>query len=388
MDANHYATTMFGRAKRTLGPHSYVAYFPEMLPRTLALSGESIMRMADAEAALGRLAGSGRLLANPQLLVYPYLRREAVSSARIEGTQASLSDVFDAEASERPLTPDIEEVVNYVRAMEQGIDRLPSLPLSVRLVCEMHSVILAGVRGSQRRPGEIRQTQNWIGTPDATVETARFVPPPPDELGALLTDLELFIHGSPQLPPLVQAALVHYQFETIHPFLDGNGRLGRLLIIFFLIQRGRLQTPLLYLSSYFEAHRQTYYDTLQGVRESGNFEAWLNFFLRGVEVQAGDAIARSERLMDLREHYRQAVRADTRGAPNALVDLVFQRPFLNARIVEDHLNITRPSALRALRQLQELNVLDPAPDGPRGQLRWRATEVLEILTDEPAPADS
>ena len=213
-----------------------------------------------------------------------------------------------AEASGRPLTPDVEEVVNYVGAIEQGIDRLRCLPLSVRLVCEMHSVILAGVRGSERRPGEIRQTQNWIGTPDATVATARFVPPPPDELSALLTDLELFIHDSPQLPPLVQAALVHYQFETIHPFLDGNGRLGRLLIIFFLIQRGRLQTPLLYLSSYFEAHRQTYYDTLQGVRESGNVEAWLNFFLRGVEVQAGDAITRSERLMDLREHYRQAVR--------------------------------------------------------------------------------
>ena len=388
MDAAHYATTMFGQARRTLGPHSYVAYFPEMLPRTHALSDESIMRTADAEAALGRLAGSGRLLANPQLLVYPYLRREAVSSARIEGTQASLSDVFDAEASGRPLTPDVEEVVNYVRAIEQGIDRLRCLPLSVRLVCEMHSVILAGVRGSERRPGEIRRTQNWIGTPDATVETARFVPPPPDELSALLTDLELFIHDSPRLPPLVQAALVHYQFETIHPFLDGNGRLGRLLIIFFLIQRGRLQTPLLYLSSYFEAHRQTYYDTLQGVRESGNFEAWLNFFLRGVEVQADDAITRLERLMDLREHYRQAVQADTRGAPNALVNLVFQRPFLNARIVEDHLNITRPSALRALRQLQELNVLDAAPDGPRGQLRWRATEVLEILTDEPEPADS
>ena len=189
---------MFGRAKRTLGPHSYVAYFPEMLPRVLALSGESIMRTADAEAALGRLAGSGRLFANPQLLVYPYLRREAVSSARIEGTQASLSDVFDAEASGRPLTPDVEEVVNYVRAMEQGIDLLPGLPLSVRLVCEMHSVILAGVRGSQRRPGEIRRTQNWIGTPAATVETARFVPPPPDELGSLLTDLELFIHDSPR----------------------------------------------------------------------------------------------------------------------------------------------------------------------------------------------
>ncbi|MDE0652409.1 MAG: Fic family protein [bacterium] len=388
MDASRYETTQFGRAKRTLGPHSYVAYFPEPLPRSLALSQESIMRTADAEAALGRLAGAGRLLGNPQLLIYPYLRREAVSSTRIEGTQASLSDIFDAEADGRPASGEIEEVVNYIQAMELGIGRLPELPLSLRLMCEMHSVILTGVRGAERLPGEVRRTQNWVGNPDATVATALFVPPPPEKVGALLSDLERFIHDTPQLPPLVQTALVHYQFETIHPFLDGNGRLGRLLIVFFLIQRGRLQTPLLYLSSYFEAHRDTYYETLQGVRERGDFESWLQFFLRGVEVQAGDAITRSERLMDLREQYRQVVLAESRGAPNALVDLAFQRPFLNGRMVETGLGISRPSALRALERLENLGLLHAAPEGPRRQRRWVAVEVMDILTGEIVPENS
>ena len=340
------------------------------------------------EAALGRLAGAGRLLGNPQLLIYPYLRREAVSSTRIEGTQASLSDIFDAEADGRPASGEIEEVVNYIQAMELGIGRLPELPLSLRLMCEMHSVILTGVRGAERLPGEVRRTQNWVGNPDATVATALFVPPPPEKVGALLSDLERFIHDTPQLPPLVQTALVHYQFETIHPFLDGNGRLGRLLIVFFLIQRGRLQTPLLYLSSYFEAHRDTYYETLQGVRERGDFESWLQFFLRGVEVQAGDAITRSERLMDLREQYRQVVLAESRGAPNALVDLAFQRPFLNGRMVETGLGISRPSALRALERLENLGLLHAAPEGPRRQRRWVAVEVMDILTGEIVPENS
>ena len=385
MDASRYAATRFGRAGRTLGPHSYVAYFPETLPRSLELSAESIMLTADAEAALGRLAGVGRLLASPQLLIYPYIRREAVSSTRIEGTQASLSDVFDAEASGRPFTPDVEEVINYVRAMQLGIERLAVLPLSARLIREMHSVILSGVRGSGSMPGEIRRSQNWVGAPGATIETALFVPPPPDEMSALLSDLEGFIHEPPLLPPLVQAALLHYQFETIHPFLDGNGRLGRLLIIFFLIQRGRLETPLLYLSSYFEGHRQTYYDTLQGVRESGDFESWLKFFLRGVEAQTSDAIIRSEGLMDLREQYRHRVQAETRGAANSLVDVAFQRPYLNARMVQAALGISKPAALRALRLLEDLDVLDAVPEGPGGQLRWLATEVMEILTNEPEP---
>jgi Fic family protein len=311
--------------------------------------------------------------------VHPYLRREAVASTRIEGTQASLAEVFDAEAGDEPLSADVEEVVNYVRALELGLRRLESLPLSTRLIREMHEVILAGVRGRVRQPGELRATQNWIGSAGATVESATFVPPPPNEIAELLTDLEYFVHEDPQLPPLVQAGLVHYQFETIHPFLDGNGRIGRLLIVFFLVVRDRLPSPLLYLSPFFEARRQTYYDALQGVRQRGDLDGWLRLFLEGVRTQANDALARAERLGDLRERYRRSVQATTRGGANRLVDLVFEQPVVNARMVERRLGLTRPSALNALRQLEDLGVLSAAREGPRGQLRWRAEEVLQLL---------
>lgn len=382
MDSARFADTPFGRARRIAGPHGYVAYFPRPLPREVPISAGNLMLLADAEAALGRLAGGGRLLPDPHLLVRPYLRREAVASTRIEGTQASLLEVFDAEASDQPLGADVEEVVNYVRAMESGLKRLETLPVSTRLIREMHAVILAGVRGRDRQPGELRSTQNWIGPSGATIDTATFVPPPPDELDSLLTDLERFVHEEPKLPPLVQAALVHYQFETIHPFLDGNGRLGRLLIVFFLVVRDRLPEPLLYLSPYFETRRQQYYDALQGVRERGEFDAWLGLFLDGVRTQAIDAVARAERLTDLREQYRARVRAATRGTANQLVDLAFEQPVLNARLVEKRLGITRPAALTALRQLDQLGVLAEVGEGPRGQLRWRAHEILAVLTEE------
>jgi Fic family protein len=381
VDVERFADTPFGAARRTGGRHGYVAYFPRPIPRQLPISPENLLRLADAEAALGRLAGAGRLLPHPHLLVGPYLRREAVASTRIEGTQASLIEVFDAEASDQPFGADVEEVVNYVRAMESGLQRLATLPVSTRLIREMHAVILAGVRGRDRQPGELRSKQNWIGPAGATIETATFVPPPPTELGDLLTDLERFVHEEPALPPLVQAALVHYQFETIHPFLDGNGRLGRLLLVFFLVVRDRLPEPLLYLSPYFEARRQQYYDALQGVRERGEFDQWLCFFLDGIRTQAIDALARAERLTDLREHYRTRVRAATRGAANQLVDLAFEQPVLNARFVEARLDITRPAALAALRHLEELGVLAKVGEGPRGQLRWRAHEVLSVLIE-------
>jgi Fic family protein len=305
-----------------------------------------------------------------------------VASTRIEGTQAALAEVFDAEASDLPLGPDVEEVINYVTAMEAGLQRLADLPVSTRLIREMHGLILAGVRGRERQPGELRTTQNWIGPPGATIETATFVPPPPDRLGALLDDLERFVHEEPQTPPLVQAALLHYQFETIHPFLDGNGRLVRLLVVFFLVVRDRLPAPLLYLSPYFEARRQQYYDALQGVRERGDFDAWLALFLDAVCAQAADAVVRAERLTDLRERYRVLVQASTRGTANQVVDLAFESPVLTARVVERRFEITRPAALTALRQLAKLGVLVEVPAGPRGQLRWRAEEILGVLTAE------
>ncbi len=266
--------------------------------------------------------------------------------------------------------------------MENGLQRLETLPVSTRLIRELHAVILAGVRGRDRQPGELRTTQNWIGSAGATIDTATFVPPPPEELADLLSDLERFVHEDPQLPPLVQAALLHYQFETIHPFLDGNGRLGRLLIVFFLVVRDRLPEPLLYLSPYFEARRQAYYDALQGVREQGDLDRWLGFFLDGVRTQAIDAITRAERLIDLRERYRGEVRAATRGIANQVAELALEQPVLNARVVEDRLGVSRPAALTALRQLDDLGVLVEAAAGMRGQLRWRAHEILSVLTDE------
>jgi Fic family protein len=382
MEADRYADSEFGAAQHTGGPHGYTAFFPKSIPRQLTISAENVVRLADAEAPLGRLAGAGRLLPAPHLLVSPYLRREAVASTRIEGTQASLVEVFDAEASDQPFDADVEEVVNYVRAMELGLQRLATLPMSVRLIREMHGVVLAGVRGRDRQPGELRTSQNWIGPPGATIETATFVPPPPGELIALLGDLERFIHEEPLLPALVQAALVHYQFETIHPFLDGNGRLGRLLIVFLLVLRDRLPAPLLYLSPYFEQHRQEYYDALQSVRERGDIEQWLALFLDAVRVQATDAVARAETLTDLRERYRSSVRSATRGIANQVAELALEQPILTSRVLEARLGVSRPAALKALRQLQRLGILTESAGGPRGQLRWRAHEVLAVLTDE------
>lgn len=381
MEFDQYASTDFGRAKRTPGQHGYVAYHPGTIPRSIEISSQNVMRLSDAEAALGRLAGAGRLLPDPQLLVQPYLRREALASTRIEGTQASLTEVFDAALSDQPLGADVEEVMNYVQAMEAGLARLEQLPISSRLLREMHAVILDGVRGRDRQPGEFRSTQNWIGSPGATIETATFVPPPPELVGGLLDDLERFVHEPPTLPPLVQAALLHHQFETVHPFLDGNGRLGRLLILFFLVDRGRLPAPLLYISPYFESRRSEYYAALQGVRETGDFDAWLALFLDAVETQAVDAVTRAERLTDLRERYRSSTRSVTRGVANQLVDLTFEVPVINARIVERRLEISRPAALSALRLLADQGLLLEAVDGPRGQLRWRAHEVVAILSE-------
>jgi len=284
-----------------------------------------------------------------------------VASTRIEGAQASLAEVYDAEAGDQPLNADIEEVVNYLHAMETGLLRLQTLPVSTRLLREMHAVILAGVRGRERQPGELRSTQNWVGAAGATIETASFVPPPPDQVGPLLDDLERFVHEEPQIPSLLQAALLHYQFDTIHPFLDGNGRLGQLLIVFFLVVRDRLPEPLPYLSPYFERRRDQYYAALQAVRESGDIDSWLALFLDTVAVQSTDAVIRAERLTGPKERYRSLVRATSRGAVNRLVDLAFEHPVLTTNIVERRLAITRPAALAALRQLAALGILRAGP---------------------------
>ena len=382
MDLDRYASTPFGRARRTSGRHGYVAYFPAPIPRAVELPARTVRLLGEAEAALGRLDGVGRLLPNPYLLARPYLLREAISSTRIEGTRASIADVYDVDAAGDAPNADVEEVLGYVDAMRWGLAQLDALPLSTRLLRGMHERLMAGVRGRDRTPGELRTTQNWIGAPGSTIETARFVPPPPQDLPALLTDWERFANEEPELPLLVQNALLHSQFETIHPFVDGNGRLGRLLLVFFLIARGRLSAPLLYLSAYLERDRQRYFDALQAVSERGDAVPWVELFLTAVQTQAADAVARAERIVELRETYRQA--AASIGSANglALVDVICENPLVTTRLVEQRLGVSRPTSLRLLRQLAGLGMLEEGAAGARGQRRYVAREMLAAVAGE------
>lgn len=382
MDTERPWSTAFGRTVRTPGRHGYLAYLPAPIPRSLPLDEPTIRLLADGEAALGRLAGAGRLLPNTQLLVSPYLVREAVASTRIEGTRTDVGELFAFAAGGGEPSPDVEEVVNYIRAMEAGLVRLETLPLCVRLLREMHAIILDGARGRERSPGELRTSQNWIGPPSATLTTATFVPPPPDALADALTDWERYANEEGTQPSLVRAAMLHYQLETIHPFLDGNGRLGRLLIVFFLVAERRLSSPILYLSPYFEAHRDEYYERLQQVRERGDALGWLQFFLRGVELQSNDALVRAERLLDLRERYRQRVQAVTRSQAIVLVDVAFSSPILTTRVVEAAIGGSRPNSLKLLNHLAELDIIVETSPGPRRQRRWIAQEIMDVIASE------
>jgi Fic family protein len=374
--------SLFGEARQTAGRHGYVAYFPAPIPRTLELPGATVRLLAEAERALGQLAGIGRLLPNPELLIRPYLLREALSSTRIEGTQASLAEVLETDAAGSPPNPDVEEVVNYVEAMRWGLRRLEQLPISTRLIGEMHRHLMAGVRGRERAPGELRKTQNWIGAVGSTIETADFVPPPPEELAGLLADWERFAHEEPEMPLLVQNALLHSQFETIHPFLDGNGRLGRLLLVFFLVTRDRLPAPLLYLSSYLERKRQDYYEALQATRESGDLLPWIELFLTAVKTQAGDAVQRAEQIIELRDRYRAI--AATQATPNALalVDLLCENPVVTTRSVEARLGVSRPTALRLLKRMEEQGVFEESSVGLRGQRRYVARQLMDAVSGD------
>lgn len=380
MDATRFIAPKWGRALSTGGPASYVAFVPQPTPRELPLDTETVLRLSEADAALGRLSGAGRLLPDPHLLVNAYITREAVSSSRIEGTQASVTDVFDAEVTGDTKRDDIREVRNYVAALEHGIARLDGgFPVSLRMVKEMHEILVRGVRGQERTPGEFRRSQNWISSPDNRPETARFVPPPIDQMSAALDDWEKYLHDqSPRLPLLIRCALLHYQFETIHPFLDGNGRLGRLFIVLYLKDRGRLPAPLLYLSSYFDQHKSEYYDRLQSVRERGESAEWLRFFLDGVAIQATDAVDRAELLSDLRENYRARLRGGRSRAPE-VVDLLFANPILTVRHVRTRLGVSQPGATNLLRLLTQHGIVRELGEGPGVRHRWMSDEVLRVL---------
>jgi Fic family protein len=360
-------------------PGGYAAFVPAPLPPNLTYGPGLVLALSRADAALSELSGLGRQLPNPHLLIGPYMRREAVLSSRIEGTRASLSDLLLDEADvDRPEDADVREVRNYVEAMEDGLERLRDLPLSLRLVRELHERLMQGVRGDQATPGEFRRSQNWIGPAGSTPATAPYVPPPPPEMMDCLADWERFLHDRDRFPDLIQCAVMHEQFEAIHPFLDGNGRVGRLLITLFIVERGRLSQPLLYLSDYIEAHRQEYYDSLQRVRTDGDWLGWLHFFFAGVEQTARAAVRQASRLMDLRESYRQRLSRK----PNALklLDELFVNPYLTAARAVRVLGVSDPTARQAITLLQEQGLLGEMTGRSWGRI-YLARPILEAIED-------
>ena len=366
-----------GRPIRAEG--GYWAFVPAPLPPTLQWDTVLVTALSRADAALSRLEGVGSQLPNPHLLIDPYARREAVLSSRIEGTQASLSDILLDEIDPGRVEAsrdDIREVRNYVDALEFGIQRLQELPLSVRLVRELHRVLMQGVRGDHATPGELRVSRNWIGPPGSTIDSAAYVPPPPHEMLQALGDWERFLHDCDVLPDLVQCALMHEQFEAIHPFLDGNGRVGRLLITLFLMERGRMTRPLLYLSAYFESNRAAYYDSLQAVRTHGAWRDWLMFFLTGVQLVATKASDQAAELAAMRERYRGLVSGRSRAS--ALVDELFRAPITNAASAARRLGVSDPTARAAISALEDVGLLEEFTGRAWGKT-WIARPVLEIL---------
>ncbi|NJN63759.1 MAG: Fic family protein [Acidobacteria bacterium] len=374
-----------------LQPAGYRAFIPAPLPPTppLDLDGSLRERLSDADYALGRLDGAAFTLPDPDLFARMFIRKEAVLSSQIEGTQSSLQNLLAAEAQlNDPDSPaDVSEVVNYVRAMHHGLARLTELPVSVRLIREIHAELMRGVRGGHLAPGELRTSQKWIGPSGCTLRETTFVPPPPHEVPQALSDLERFLHDEAPLPPLVRIGLAHAHFETIHPFLDGNGRVGRLLIAFLLTEKRLLARPVLYLSHFFKRHRALYYDRLQAVRDDGDWEAWLDFFLRGVIEVSREATETAAAIQRTREQYRARITDELgRGAANGhrIMERLFDNPIVTVAIVRAWLGITPAGANTLVNRLTEIGVLREITGYARNR-RFRFDPYLRLF-EEPENA--
>jgi Fic family protein len=368
---------------KTVSLGAYAAFVPAPLPPVLEWTPRLIGVLSDADRLIGRLAGEGGRLPNPHILMRPFVRREAVLSSKIEGTQATLGELLAAEAGaavERS-PEDLREVGNYVAALEHGISLLQELPLCVRLVRELHTKLMEGVRGQNATPGIFRTTQNWIGKPGSTLATASYIPPPPGEVEPCLAAWEKFLHES-DLPPLVTIALAHYQFEAIHPFLDGNGRVGRLLITLFLIERKILPTPLLYLSAFFEAARRDYYDGLRGVSTSGAWNEWLEYFLLGVARMSEDALSRATRINDLLAEWHGKLAGHSTNTPIRVLGLLAANPFVTITGAANQLSVAFTTVQRAIERLESSGIVRQVSDAKRDRV-YCAQAVLDIL-EEPA----
>ena len=379
-------STRAGRFRRQLT--GFEVFMPKPLPPDPPLRWDAglLGLLSDATAAVGRLDGMAGSLPNPDLFVASYVRREAVLSSQIEGTQSSLDDVLAHEVAARThqLPADIAETVNYVRAMDVGLRLLDELPLSGRLIRRVHGELMAGVRGQERSPGDFRRTQNWVGPAGCTLETAAFVPPTPQDLPAAVRDFEVFLNDSAE-PPLVLAGLAHAQFETIHPFLDGNGRVGRLLITLLLVERRVLARPLLYLSLFLKENRSEYYERLDAIRTQGDWEGWLRFFLTGVAVTANDAVRVARELSKMTEEHRRIATSQNFGKYGwPLLDLLAQQPIVTIKFASARLRSTPTTVGRLLDQMVSLGIVAELTERKRYRV-YRYSPFLNVLNDRPVP---
>jgi Fic family protein len=374
MRAGHFVKQMEG----------YSAFIPAPLPPNppVALDQELARLLSDADRALGRLDGVVTVLPNPALFVAMYVRHEAVLSSQIEGTQSSLDDVlqFEIDSAGKELPKDVEEVVNYVNAMNYGLERIEKFPLSLRLIREIHERLLTGARGGERTPGEFRRSQNWIGPAGCTLANATFVPPPVHEMQTALGNFETFLHDT-SLPLLIHCGMAHAQFETIHPFLDGNGRVGRLLITFLLCERKALHRPLLYLSLFLKVNRAEYYDRLMAIRRDGNWEGWFKFFLRGIMEVSLSAAETARAIVILRENHLQLIGNELGGRVALgmrLLDYLFEQPLVSVPLVEKRLTCSFATANKIIKLFAKLGVLREITGGQRNR-RYRYDPYLALF---------
>ena len=373
------------RAGRFQQCDGYKSFIPSKLPPNPPINIDPEMQtlLSIADRALGRLDGITQILPNPELFVAMYVQKEAVLSSQIEGTQASFADILSAEYQNGndQILNYIEEISNYVAAMNWGLEQLNDFPLSLRLIREIHKILLKNTRGSTRNPGEFRRSQNWIGPQGCTLHTATFVPPTVPVMEAALGDLELYLHDNDYMPALIKIALIHAQFESIHPFLDGNGRVGRLLITFWLCERGILTKPLLYLSYYFKQNRAEYYDRLMDVRKKGDWENWIKFFLRGVAEVADESVASASEILELKENYSKKLYAkdSSNNYYQRLLEELFEKPFICRTDIVKILNISNPTAGNILDTFCELGILyDLSPQKHRNKL-YMFKDYMSIL---------
>jgi len=374
-------------------PTGYRAFVPSPLPPEppIKLEGDLQNLLSQADRALGRLDGSIQTLPHPDLFVAMYVRKEAVLSSQIEGTQSSLQDVLAAEArvlsSKQP--SDVGEIFNYVGAMNYGLERLQNLPISIRLIREIHAKLLAGTRGQHMTPGELRNSQNWIGPSGCTLAEATFVPPPPHEVPIALSNLERFLHAETPFPLLIKIGLAHAQLETIHPFLDGNGRIGRLLITFLLCEKKVLLKPVLYLSYFFKRYRQQYYEHLQAVRDEGTWERWLTFFLKGVFEVSRQATNTARQILSLREQHRQLIinqLGRAAGNGHRVLEHLYQNPIVSVTDVQQLIGTTYPAANNLVTRIVKHGILQELT-GQKRNRRFIYMDYIRLFHDEPQGAD-